>query len=212
MGNIKVKLEREQILSDFGLSLEDSSGWTIKYNCLKKSAKKNGIECQLSFYEYMYKVVQAGITELNQIGRSDGHYQMARLGDVGDYTVDSCRFVTAQQNRFERIQNGGLATAIEKGVKTKSGRDKTTHEYLAIAGIKISNALKGRTAETHDGVASMALKLSKKFRLVDPQGVVHIGQNLKKFCRENNLSPNIMSEICRTGKKHKIGWSGEYVE
>lgn len=107
-----------------------------------------------------------------------------------------------------------------------TGRTKETYPHLAEAGkkrqgrtiasgdqgaITRSNKLKGRTKENDASHASQAKKMSKTFRLVDPQGDIHIGQNLNEFCQKYGLNQGRMALICRTEKNlyHK-GWTGKY--
>lgn len=148
-----------------------------------KSHRANAVNLKkvaaLSFDEYVQKLVDAGIGP-EQVGVRNGEYQLSRYTDTGSYTPDSCRFILKQQNYAEQIKNGGIARGAEKK--------------------------RGRTAETHSGLSIMADKKSKPFAFMAPDGVVHQGRNLYRFCLENGLNQGNMVEV-RNGKKNSCkGW------
>ena len=49
-------------------------------------------------------------------------YQMGRIGDTGNYSVDNCRFIPRTQNIMERVVNGGSKRQADKirGVKNSA--------------------------------------------------------------------------------------------
>jgi hypothetical protein len=61
------------------------------------------------------------------------------------------------------------------------------------------------------GNAKRTLKVSKGFRLISPQEEIHEGLNLRQFCRDNDLSNGIMSQVCRGLKPSHKGWKGVYL-
>lgn len=133
----------------------------------------------LSFAEYMQKIIDANI-QPEQIGATNNSYQLARYSDLGDYTLETCRFITKQENFLEQIKNGGIAAGAEKK--------------------------RGRTSESHKGLAIMAEKRSKIFAFMSPQGEIHFGKNLYRFCLANGLNQGNMAEVRNGMKKACKGW------
>lgn len=216
---------RKEFLAGVGLdsSKESVQIWGNKYNSLKQNAKNNrGCICDITFEQYVNKAIGAGILDPHQIGRGLDKYQMGRIGDIGDYTVYNCRFITQEQNLKEEIANGGKASADAKlrgrrkethqGVANQAmaitGRTAESHEYLKI----MSDKKRGRRKDAHEDLKRMSIKISKGFELTDPLGNIHRGINLKEFCEANDLNQGAMANTCRGGQKQHKGWTGIYID
>ena len=48
---------------------------------------------------------------------------------------------------------------------------------------------------------------AKSFRVMDPNGLVHEGFNLRKFCREHDLKQSSMNDVVKGKSKHHRGWT-----
>lgn len=168
-----------------------------KWRSHAKHARERGVKW-LSYEQYAEKVLQAGISP-NQIGRTLGSYQLARYTDSGDYTIDSCRFITQTENLIERTINGGT----ERGASKRRGVTKETD----LGAAKIANTLKGRSAQTHEYIARIADKKGQPFALIDPSGELIVGRNLRKFCREMGLDRVSLGRVCRGQYKAYKGWT-----
>lgn len=190
------------VLEDFGFDLNEAKQWRWKYARLRNRTSKGPARLKLSFRQYMKLVVRAGITELDEIGGSAGKYQLGRKGDKGHYEWGNCRFITIEQNKKEQKINGGYERA---GLKRR-GLTKETDEGYA----SISKSLSGRNRFTHEHVALQAKTISKKFKVRSPQGKSYEGLNLKEFCRVNSLHQGAMSAVCRGEKTSYKGWTGTY--
>ena len=72
--------------------------------------------------------------------------------------------------------------------------------------IKISESMIGKK-RTDEQKNKIKTKLSKKWIVVDPKGIIHkINIDFKKFCLDNNLTYNSMLLVSR-GKRHQHkGW------
>lgn len=176
--------------------------WKEKWKCLKDNAKAKGVSCLLTLSEYIDLAKEAGISRPDQIGKNIDKYQLGRFGDVGNYEIGNCRFITMRQNLEERQLNGGNAAISEKMV----GRTKYTSERV----FQQSEAIRGRTKLTHNGVLDQSIKVSKKFRLTSPEGVIYEGLNLSEFCRTMGFNQGLLASVCRGSKKSYKGWTGEY--
>lgn len=159
-----------------------------KWTQHRYNAKKKGVQSHLTFAEFAAKVNEAGITE-NEIGRGVHQYQLGRIGDVGDYTVDNCRFITHHQNRLEKIANGGSKPATEA----------------------MNSTVRGHTKHTSSGIAKMAHTNSYDFEATSPSGETFRGRNLKQFCIDNGLTPPLMSRVANGLQSHHKGWKVRYV-
>jgi hypothetical protein len=182
--------EKVAIALNYGYTEEDAETWYAKYSIHQRNARVRGLESELSFEQYLSKAVQAGIDAPDGIGTNTGQFVLGRVGDVGNYTVDSCRFITTTQNLQEATENG----------------------RRAIAGPKIAATKIGRTKENHPGTASQADKLAKEFVLVDPTGVEHRGKNLKEFCDQRDLEARALYSVFAGRRSHHKGWTGKYVQ
>lgn len=182
------------------------------------NSKKKGV-APLSFHDYQAKLVEAGI-DASQVGNRSDQYQLGRYTDTGDYTPESCRFITTATNLAEQKLNGGTARMAEKkrgrtkfndaSVASQAnkmrGRTKETHPGIAIGTAKTAAALRGRTKENDPGRARAAEKCSKPYSFIDPNGARHEGMNLNQFCKDHGLLGNAMSKV-KTGRlKSYKGW------
>ena len=178
--------QRTRIVEKMGFQTGDAREWSGKWLALRGNAHARGVECELTFSQYMRKVMQAGITSPSQIGCRIGQYQMARKTDTGNYSVRSCRFVTHDVNAREVITNGG--------------RDRMRAKLL------------GRTKTSGDpGAISRSKKMERKFRVVDPSGKVYTGKNLKEFCKKRGMYASTFGSMINKGKTYK-GWSGQWLD
>jgi hypothetical protein len=182
------------------------------------NSKKKGV-LPLTYEGYLAKIREAGI-EPSQIGHRIDQFQLARYTDSGDYTADSCRFVTTAINLAEQKLNGGTARMAEKRrgrtklncsyvasqAEKMRGRTKVTHPGIAVGSAKTASLLRGRTKETDKGRAAAALKMSKPFAFVDPAGRLHEGVNLNQFCKDMGLLGNAMNKLKTGHLKSYHGW------
>lgn len=76
--------------------------WKLKYNQKKKNAKKEDINFDLTFIEYLTLLYKANIISINQLGVKRFDYQLSRIGDKGEYSFNNCRFITKLENEREK--------------------------------------------------------------------------------------------------------------
>jgi hypothetical protein len=173
-----------KIVQDSGLNPADTEAWFGKYQKQRTNATARGMVAELSFQEYITKAVEAGLTNPESIGCGNGQFVLGRHGDVGNYGVENCRFITTAQNRIDAIESGAYHRA--------------------------SKTLTGRTKENHPGKAAQAEKLAKDFVLVDPNGIEHRGSNVKEFCNRNDLNVFCIYDVFAGRRQHHKGWTGRY--
>lgn len=174
------------IVMHAGLQGRHAPKWRKKYRDHFNGAWTRGKGSKLSFTNYIQLVIASGLTLPSQIGTHNGDWQLARWTDTGPYTLKSCRFVTAEENREDKEVNGGHAAAGDKN--------------------------RGKTKETDEGIARRAASAEKEFILISPECEIFEGQALGAFCRKMKLSFSIMSEVCRGLKDHHRGWLGTYID
>jgi hypothetical protein len=189
-----------------GLSPEHTNDWNQKYRNHLVNARKRGLESDLTFEDYLDLIVDAGIAEPSSVGRSLNQFQLGRLGDTGNYTKSSCRFITAEQNILEKKQNGGTANVGKKSGEWRRGLTKETNETIA----RQAASMTGRTKETHAGVAAQAAKLAKNFVLTAPDGTVHTGNNVSEFSDRHGLNKFSLYNVFSGKQSNHKGWTGHY--
>lgn len=206
-----------------------------KWKWHKRNAINKGVTSHLSFEDYCTKIKEASIT-VEQIGKRSGQYQLGRYTDEGDYTIESCRFITMYENHLDKVKNGGINSMIVK----RTGRTKETCSGVASASAKKtgrtvetcigvrnrSMKVKGRTKDTHDYIKHTANLLSeghsngnlnhvkiaiglangRSYCMIDPQGNLHEGKNLSKLCRDYGLCRVGMGEVKAGRRAHHKGW------
>lgn len=176
-------------LAEFEYAPSDVRAWKKKYRELRANSRVRGVECYLSFKQYVQLADKAGVTEPADIGNTLGKFQMSRVGDSGNYVWGNCRFLLKEDNLQEMAVNGGRRANADKR--------------------------RGRTKGTHAGVAAQAASLkatrAKPFVARDPSGKAYTGSSLPTFCRAKGLYPKLMREVCRGERDQHKGWTGEYV-
>ena len=98
--------------------------WRDKYFKKKSHATEKGIEFTLTFEEYLELCYEAKLRSPAQIGTKPRNYHLGRLGDIGAYSKDNCRFITHIRNRKERDQHFCQSTHNKKLVADG------THNFL----------------------------------------------------------------------------------
>lgn len=197
--------EKVQIVAARGFMLTDTEAWYLKWSRHHHAAIERGMGSQLTFEQYMDKVQQADLDMPEQIGRSNEQFQLARVGDEGDYRVDNCRFITAKENQQEKDsgKNGWLGIGEWRRNNSVPITDETRK--------KLSDAVTGRTKENHAGKRIQADKLAKEFVMIAPDGTEHRGKNLFEFCKANGLHQGSTSKVVRGLQDNHKGWKGRYV-
>lgn len=203
--------EREAILKNIGLDPDDIIFWVFKWQNLRNRKgdknSKTAKYCSLTFSEYVQLAIDAGLSKPDQIGTRLDQYQMGRIGDVGNYELGNCRFITTEQNIKEKLINGGQHTGAKKVGAILANRSKYTH-----IGLKISSDKQiGLTKYTHEHIAERSNRMSKQYSLISPDGNVFVGKNLTEFCKLHDLKQPGMALLCSGGKMSHKGWTGRYL-
>lgn len=86
--------------SDLGIN-DDGKLYRKFYN-KKINAKKEGVDCLLTYEEFCNLVREARLTS-SQIGfTTKEKYVLARYNDSGNYQIGNCRFITQRENAQEK--------------------------------------------------------------------------------------------------------------
>jgi hypothetical protein len=181
----------------------DAEAWYRKFVVQRSHAQQRGIGRDLTFEQYLSLAKESGLENPAMIGKSDGCYHLARIEDAGDYTLSNCRFIPAEHNRLEAVENGRYA----EGQQWRVGQTKETSETIR----RMAETKTGRTKVSHQGIATQADKLAKEFVLKAPDGTVHRGKNVVEFCREHGLQHSNLYGVFSGKKNHHKGWTGHYV-
>ena len=87
--------------SELEKELDDDGKLKQRWRNKKCNAKKEGLECKLSYNEYCMLVKEAGLVS-SQLGFSGDNFVLGRYNDQGDYIVGNCRFITQKENSDEK--------------------------------------------------------------------------------------------------------------
>lgn len=93
------KLKREKF--ELELDLDDDGKLKRKWINKCVNAKKEGLECELTYEEFCLLVSQANLVS-SQLGFTGEGYVLARYNDSGNYTLENCRFITQKENSDEK--------------------------------------------------------------------------------------------------------------
>ena len=93
------KLKREKF--ELELDLDDDGKLKRKWINKCVNAKKEGLECELTYEEFCLLVSQANLVS-SQLGFTGKGYVLARYNDSGNYTLKNCRFITQKENSDEK--------------------------------------------------------------------------------------------------------------
>jgi hypothetical protein len=99
VNSISTQLER--VKTPLELELDDDNKLIQRWRNKCVNAKKEGIECKLTFDEYCQLVKDAGLKS-SQLGFTGEGYVLARYNDSGDYEIGNCRFITQKENSDEK--------------------------------------------------------------------------------------------------------------
>lgn len=88
--------------TDLEIGLDDDGKLKQRWVNKKCNAKKEGIECKLTYDEYCALVKKAGLVS-SQLGFTGENYVLGRYNDIGNYTINNCRFITQKENCDEKI-------------------------------------------------------------------------------------------------------------
>lgn len=91
-------------------------GLGLKFSGLYGRCKNDPTKpsCLLTMDEYLLLAYDAGVIHEDDIGPGKGKLVMGRVGDVGDYILGNCRFITSEDNAYEKLDNGGFKSMAEK--------------------------------------------------------------------------------------------------
>ena len=203
---------RSAVVTKRGFPSSQYSRWWRKYCTLCGNAAKRGLQCLLTFDEYLDLAKKAGLTSPDDVGNISGKYQMGRRGDVGNYVWGSCRFITVEQNHREMVANGGQARAQLNSGLSRRGRTKETDSGRAAAAEKMT----GRTKETHEYLVRASKKISvalaKSFVAFSPTGKRVCGKNVKEFSLKYGLNYSAIKGVFNGTRPHHKNWTGHYVK
>lgn len=127
---------------DWQKKVDDDNKLYKKYLNKIINAKKGGLVCELTFFEYCSLVDKAGLKS-SDLGFSGKKYVLARYNDEGNYTYNNCRFITQSENMAEQKLS-------QKNIEQRSSRIKIineqrkfwTEEQKAEFGKRISEGIK----------------------------------------------------------------------
>ena len=150
---LRQSLSQKSYREQWQIDLDDDGKLYKHYSNKKTSAKKNGLECKLSFYEYCLLVKEAGLKS-SDLGYAGNDYVLARYNDEGDYEYGKCRFITRKENLSERKTSQKQIEASKKNIRLAHKKyanmtNEEKEEYNKKIGLAVKNSpkLKEKFAE-----------------------------------------------------------------
>lgn len=201
------KDEERRIIALLGLNPADRAVWHSKYMSHIWQASIRELDSELTFEQYMHKVIEAQLNTPDQIGKRAGQFQLGRIGDVGRYTTENCRFITTRQNHRERYENGCHVEGLKRLSLAMRGQTKETSERVK----KSADTNRGRSKHTHEYHAQTSKRLAKQFELIAPDGTVYHGINLSDFCDKHSLHKFSLYNVFAGRRPSYRGWTGRYI-
>lgn len=132
---------------EYLLLLDDDGKLKRKFANKKYNAKKEGLNCLLSFEEFCELLIEAGLKSSDIGFHSEHKIVLARYGDEGDYTIDNCRFISQKENMLEQKQSEAQLLARRKNIKAAQQYIESHKEECVqkqISGLHNSQYLKNR--------------------------------------------------------------------
>ena len=109
-----------------------------KFKNKQINAKKEGLNCFLTYPDFCNLVRLANIKS-SQIGfKSKEKYVLARYNDCGDYQLGNCRFITQKENAQEKKVSEKSRKASSRNIK--KFRNKLTEEDKKVINKKIAES------------------------------------------------------------------------
>ncbi|AGG58189.1 hypothetical protein VPDG_00028 [Vibrio phage henriette 12B8] len=90
---------------------------TSKFANHIKKCYNEGLENQLSIEDWLFVCYTSGIMHPDDIGIAMNKHHLSRIGDVGGYSINTCRYILGRDNMRERDANGGT----KRGSIARSG-------------------------------------------------------------------------------------------
>lgn len=113
--------------------LDDDGKLRQKYRNKRANARKEGLECELTFDDYCTLVESAGLKS-SDLGFSGKKYVLARYGDMGNYTMGNCRFILQSENAAEKkVSDKARAASRRNIVSYMERRTFEKHEKVALS-------------------------------------------------------------------------------
>lgn len=85
------------LIPSWQLELDDDGKLRQKYYNKRVNAKKEGVKCLITFYEYCMLLKQCNLKS-SDLGYTGNGYVLSRNNDTGDYVIGNCTFVTQKEN------------------------------------------------------------------------------------------------------------------
>ncbi|AUR89963.1 winged helix-turn-helix DNA-binding domain protein [Vibrio phage 1.135.O._10N.222.54.B6] len=110
--------------------------------------------------------------------------------------------VCSEWSNFNKFQYWYLNECKNKGIDPECKKNQLDKDIRGEGSIYSPDSCLIVTPEENTIQASGIL-----FSVIDPNGVKHTAFGIAKFCRENDLSPDKISQVLLGNRKHHKGWT-----
>lgn len=154
----------------------------------------------LTITEYLFKAFEANILS-SDVGCVRGKYQLGRIGDSGDYTVDNCRFITMEANQLEMAKNGGRSTQANKikGTTRHKSVGELNHHFSGYFFTPYGKFASASLASKSIGISAVTIKdyCHKNTRIINKRAI-----NKSSIMTESMMGKSLL----------ELGWSYDLIK
>ena len=154
--------------------INDDNKLYRKYLNKKNNAKKENINFNLSYDEFVYLVKNANLLS-SQLGFTGKNYVLARYNDTGDYSINNCRFISQRENiKEQKISN--------KSLIARRNNAKKMNEYNKLRSKEdISNKIKDGQQKSEKYQKRIKILAENKQEKIKNLNKSYIGNNNSQF-------------------------------
>jgi len=169
----------------------------------RENAKKGGKIVGNMMYEQGRGIFSLTKEQRKEISRSGGK--------IGGQKNKELKLGICGLSKEQRSENSKKLYELKIGIHglPKEQRSQNSKKAYASGLSKLTKEQRSRNGKKGAKNASKVLveKLSKEFELISPTGELIKEKNLRKFCRDNNLTRHSVNRVLRGEQKQHNGWT-----
>lgn len=162
---------------------------------LSKTKSQNRYVCS----SHTYKKIKEDWSKVNPFNDLEWQKENSKTARVGKLHTTESKNLISQKNKGKAPHNKGVPMSSEmklRIIQTKKSNPRPAWNK----GIKMNYSLE----------AQSKMIRPKTWKICPPNGKEEEITNLKKFCRENNLSWRAMKDLASNLRTYYLGWSCNY--
>lgn len=146
-----------------------------------------------------YKKIKEDWSKINPFKNAEWQKENIKTARVGKLHKSESKNLISQKNKGKTPHNKGVPMTSEMKLRISQTK-KSNPTSVWNKGLKMNYSLE----------AQSKMIRSKVWKICPPDGQKQEITNLKKFCKENNLSWRAMRELASGQRNYYLGWSCNY--